>query len=147
MAKTISSEPLIKEVTVKAPVEKVWKAITDRDEMAKWYFDLAEFKPVVGFEFQFEGGKDGGKCYLHLCKITEVIVNKKITYSWRYDGYAGISFVTFELFVEGDETRIKLTHEGLDTFPSDNKDLARENFDYGWASIIQGSLKKYFEKN
>jgi uncharacterized protein YndB with AHSA1/START domain len=51
-------------------------------DMEQWYFDLAEFKPEEGFKFQFEGGEEG-KNILHLCKITEVVINRKITYSWR----------------------------------------------------------------
>jgi|SRR4030095_184402 uncharacterized protein YndB with AHSA1/START domain len=142
----MKTEPLVKEITINAPASKVWKAITDKDEMKQWYFDLAEFKPEVGFEFQFYAGEKD-KCYLHLCKVTEVITGKKLTYSWRYDGYAGNSFVTFELFDEGDKTRLKLTHEGLETFPSDeNPDLARHNFERGWNQIIGESLKKYLEK-
>ena len=57
----------------------------------------------------------------------------------------GNSFVTFELFVEGSKTRLKLTHEGLDTFPKSNPDLAKENFVEGWTSIIGTSLKKFLE--
>jgi uncharacterized protein YndB with AHSA1/START domain len=110
--------------------------------MKEWYFDLAEFKPEVGFEFQFLAGKDEKK-YLHLCKITEVTAGKKLAYSWRYDGYEGTSFVTFELFAEGNKTRLRLTHEGLETFPKSNPDLAKENFVQGWTSIIGTSLKKF----
>ena len=136
--------PVIVERAFNAPVEKVWKAITGREEMKKWYFDLAEFKPETGFEFQFEGGTETKK-YLHLCKITEVIPGKKLTYSWRYDGYEGNSFVTFELFPEGEKTRLKLTHAGLETFPA-NPDFAKENFVQGWTDIIGRSLKEYLEK-
>ena len=46
-----NAEPVIKEVLLNAPASKVWKAITDKNEMKQWYFDLAEFKPEVGFEF------------------------------------------------------------------------------------------------
>ncbi len=141
----MKNEPFVIERTYNAPVEKVWKAITDKEDMKQWYFDIAEFKPEVGFEFQFEGGKDD-KCYLHLCKITEVIPRKKLQYSWRYDGYEGNSFVTFELFAEGNKTRLKLTHEGLETFPISNPDFAKENFVEGWTYLIGTSLKEFAEK-
>src|ERR687888_1819355 len=134
----MKNEPLVIERTYNAPVERVWQAITNKEKMKQWYFDLAEFKPEVGFEFQFEGGKDD-KRYLHLCKITEVVPNKKLTYSWRYDGYEGNSFVTFELFDEGSKTRLKLTHEGLETFPA-IADFAKENFVEGWTYLIGTSL-------
>src|SRR5204862_6298678 len=108
-----TAEPLIVERTFNAPVAQVWKAITNRDEMKQWYFDLAEFKPEVGFEFQFSAGPDD-KQYLHLCKVTEVVAGRKIAYSWIYEGYEGYSVVTFELFPEGNKTKLKLTHEGLE---------------------------------
>lgn len=142
----MKNEPFVIERTYDAPLASVWKAITDKDQMKQWYFDLKEFKPEVGFEFQFTGGEEG-RYYLHLCRVTEVIVNKKLTYSWRYDGYAGNSFVTFELFEEGNKTRLKLTHEGLETFPVDNPDLAKENFAAGWNHIIGTSLKEFVEKD
>jgi uncharacterized protein YndB with AHSA1/START domain len=131
------------ERTYNAPVSKVWKAISDKNEMKKWYFDLPEFRAEVGCEFQFLGGPDE-KQYLHLCKVTEVIKEKKLAYSWRYDGFEGNSFVTFELFEEG-KTRLKLTHAGLETFPANNPDLARENFVEGWTGIIGKSLKEFLE--
>lgn len=142
----MKEEPFVIERRYSAPVEKVWKAITDKDEMKQWYFDLSEFKPVVGFEFQFTGEGHKGEKYLHLCKITDVVPNKKLTYSWRYDGYEGNSFVTFELFEEGDKTRLKLTHEGLETFPMNNPDFAKESFAEGWTYIVGKSLKEFVEK-
>ncbi|MDP1677809.1 MAG: SRPBCC domain-containing protein [Bacteroidota bacterium] len=142
----MNNESFIIERTYSAPAEKVWKAITDKNEMKQWYFDLAEFKAEVGFEFQFTGGPSPEKQYLHLCKITEVIPGKKLTHSWRYDGYEGNSFVTFELFAEGGKTRLKLTHAGLETFPNENPDLAKHNFVEGWTDIIGRSLKEFVEK-
>jgi len=143
--KVTKEGPFVIERTFNAPVARVWQAITDKSQMKHWYFDLAEFRPEVGFEFQFEGGPDERK-YLHLCKVTEVVSGKKISYSWRYDGYEGISEVSFELFPDGNKTRLRLTHRGLETFPASNPDLAKENFAEGWTSIIEGSLKDFLEK-
>ena len=141
----MKDEPFIIERTFNASVEKVWEAITDKDEMKKWYFDLAEFKPEIGFEFRFYGGPPE-KQYLHICVITEVDKGKKLTYNWRYDGYDGISYVTFELSPVGNKTKVRLTHKGLETFPASNPHFAKENFAAGWTSIIGTSLKEYFEK-
>lgn len=140
----MKGEAFIIERIFKAPIEKVWKSITDKNEMKQWYFDLAEFKAEVGFKFQFVGGPPERQ-YLHLCEVTEVITGEKLTYSWRYDGYSGNSFVSFELFSEGQNTRLKLTHEGLETFPIENPDLAKHNFAEGWTAIIGESLKSYLE--
>ncbi|GAC1311112.1 MAG: hypothetical protein NVSMB24_29810 [Mucilaginibacter sp.] len=137
-------EPVIVERTFNAPVQKVWEALTDNAKMKQWYFDIEEFKPEVGFEFHFYGGTEENK-YLHICKITEVVPGKKLTHSWRYDGHPGDSFVTYELFPEGDKTKLRLTHTGLETFPS-LPDFARTNFEMGWNHIIGKSLPEYLEK-
>jgi uncharacterized protein YndB with AHSA1/START domain len=96
----MNQKPFTIERTYNAPVVMVWKAITDKNEMKQWYFELPEFKLQVGSEFRFLGGDKENKMYLHICKITEIIPEKKLSYSWRYDGYEGNSLVIFELFEE-----------------------------------------------
>ncbi len=141
----MSNEPIVIERTFNSPVEKVWKALTNKEQMKKWYFNVSDFKPVVGFEFTFEGSNEG-KVFIHICKVTEVQVYKKLAYTWKYKGYGGESYLTFELFPGGDTTRLKLTHSGLETFPTETSDFARENFVQGWTHIINKSLKEYLEE-
>jgi len=74
-----------------------------------------------------------------------VIPQKKIAYTWRYAGEEGDSLVTFELFADGDKTRLSLTHEGLETFPK-LPAYVRANFEAGWTNIIGSSLKQFVEK-
>lgn len=114
--------------------------------MTQWYFHLPGFKPEPGYEFSFEGGKDD-RIYVHRCTVVEVLPLKKLCYSWRYEGYAGESLVCFELIAEGSTTRVRLTHSGLDSFPADNLDLKKENFEKGWEEIIGTSLKNFLEKS
>jgi uncharacterized protein YndB with AHSA1/START domain len=140
----MDNKPIILEILLNAPVKNVWKAITDKNEMKIWYFDLEEFIPEVGFKFRFSGGPSPEKQYLHVCEITEVIPEKKLTHSWRYEGYEGTSYLTFELSPRGNKTLLKLTHKDLGTFPQDNPDFAARNFEDGWNSIINDSLENYF---
>lgn len=142
----MKNEPFVIEKVFNASADRVWKAISDKDQMKQWYFDIAGFKPALGCEFEFEGTTPKGVCYLHKCKIVDVVAGKKLKYSWRYEGYAGNSFVTFELFPEGDKTRLKLTHEGLETFPADKPDFAKHNFAKGWTALIGESLPQFLEK-
>ena len=139
------AEAVVIERTFAAPVARVWKALTDVGEMKQWYFDLKEFKPEVGFEFEFIVEHEG-MTYRHLCKITEVIPQRKLAYTWRYKGHEGNSLVTFELFADGNKTQLKLTHEGLETFPK-TPSFARKNFMEGWTQIIGSSLKEFVESD
>jgi len=140
----MKNEPFVIERVYDAPANKVWQALTNRAYMKQWYFDIASFEAVPGFEFEFSGGREG-RIYRHLCKIMEVVPNKKLKHSWRYDGYPGNSFVTWELFEDGKKTKVRLTHEGLETFPAEVADFAKENFVNGWTHILGKSLKEYLE--
>ncbi|WP_159467747.1 SRPBCC domain-containing protein [Dyadobacter sp. 3J3] len=138
------NDPFIIERIYNVRSDKVWQAISDHEKMKQWYFEIEDFKPEVGFEFVFYGGSDG-KSFKHICVVTEVIEEKKLAYSWRYDGYPGNSVLTIELFPEDDKTRLKLTHEGLETFPPID-DFKKENFAMGWNEIIGKILKEFVEK-
>ncbi|QEH42899.1 SRPBCC domain-containing protein [Chitinophaga sp. XS-30] len=138
----MNKAPFVIERTLDAAADTVWQAITNRDQMKEWYFDIAAFQPVVGFEFQFSGGSEA-ETYVHLCRVTAVEPGRKLAYTWKYQNYPGESEVTFELFPEGNKTRLKLTHTGLETFPANKPDFAKESFAAGWTDIIGNLLPNY----
>lgn len=125
--------------------DKVWSAITNLDEMRNWYFQLEDFKPKVGFKFDFLGGPENGKQYLHLCEVIEVDEGKKIVYTWRYDNYPGNSSVSWELLDKGDTTLVKLTHTGLETFAGLGAEFEKTSFNEGWNYFLHKALKGYLE--
>ena len=149
--KTETADAVVLERTLNAPVARVWKALTDVDQMREWYLPCwrqdewsgQKFKPEVGFEFEFVVEHEGN-AYHHLCKVTEVIPQKKIAYTWRYKGEPGDSLVIFELFADGDKTRLRLTHTGIETFPK-TPAYARENFEAGWTTLIDSELRQFVE--
>jgi uncharacterized protein YndB with AHSA1/START domain len=136
-----ATEPVIKEVVLDAPVSRVWKALTDKDQLKQWCFDMKAFQPVVGFEFEFYGEKDGTK-FLHECKVLEIEVEKKMKWLWTYKDIPGDTYVTFELFPQGNQTRLLLTHEGLEKLPQD-ENYAKTNFIAGWNSILGKLLPNF----
>ena len=141
----MSNKIVVIERTYEAPIERVWEALTNKDQMKHWYFEVADFKAEVGFEFQFSAVSEG-KTYLHKCKVVEANPITKVAYTWSYDGYVGQSLVTFELFSEDkNKTRLKLTHSDLDTFSKDNPEFSQERFNEGWKNILGQSLRNFVE--
>jgi uncharacterized protein YndB with AHSA1/START domain len=128
---------------VDAKIGDVWKAITEKECMKLWYFELTDFKPEVGFTFEFMGKTDDGVEYNHLCEITELEFEKKLTYSWQYEGYEGLSFVTFLLISNGNKTILHFNHKGLKSFPANNPHFAVHNFEEGWNYFINESLPDF----
>lgn len=140
---TVSNQPVVKEVLLDATPARVWKALTDREELKQWSFEMDKFEPVEGFEFTFYGEKSDVK-FLHNCKVLEVIKEKKMKWLWSYEGVPGDTYVTFELFPEGQQTRLKVTHEGLEKLPQDDT-YAKSNFEAGWNDLIGSLIKKHVE--
>lgn len=136
--------PVILESDFKAARTKVWDALVNIDKIRKWYFNIAEFKPEAGFEFEFSGGSEA-QTYVHKCRITVAKAPRQLAYTWRYENYEGDSLVSFELVEKSaGQTHLKLTHTGLETFPK-QADFARESFQAGWEYIINTSLKNFIE--
>jgi uncharacterized protein YndB with AHSA1/START domain len=138
--------PLVIERTFNAAIAKVWKALTDINQMQQWYFpQLADFKPEEGFETQFNVHHEG-RDYLHIWKVKEVIPMRKISVEWNYAGYPGNSVVSFELFEQGSKTKLILTHEGIKTFmPEKYPELSKQNFTEGWTQFMDRGLKDFLE--
>lgn len=42
----MSTPPFVIERTYHVPALKVWKALTIKEEMKRWYFDVSAFKPA-----------------------------------------------------------------------------------------------------
>jgi uncharacterized protein YndB with AHSA1/START domain len=137
------SADVVVEKTYHAPIEKVWRAITDADELRRWFFDVDHFEPRVGFEFQFSGGPPK-KMLVHHCKVIVAEPLRKLAYTWRFEGYLGDSLVTFELYPEGDTTKIRFTHSGIDSF-AQNPEMDPKTFAAGWNALIGKTLRTFVE--
>jgi uncharacterized protein YndB with AHSA1/START domain len=146
-AATMNAEPIIVEQTYRAPIGRVWDAISNKDQMPKWFFgSIKEFDPRVGFWTKFNVS-NGRKDYLHVWRVVEVVPNRRLTLEWQYGGYPGDSFVTFELTPAGEGTHLKLTHRGHETFPKDDPVFSREHCVDGWNYFIRQQLKTFLDES
>ncbi|REC50349.1 SRPBCC family protein [Chryseobacterium pennipullorum] len=139
--------PIIVQHKIDAPIEKIWEALTDKNKMKSWYFDIEDFEPQVGKVFNFyEPGTE--KKYHHRCEILEMIPQKRMKHTWSYPDYSKLkTIVTWELIPQEEGTLVKLTHEGIENFDRLGSSFSRESFTEGWNGIIGKSLKDYIEKN
>jgi len=98
--------------------EAVWEYLTDAALMEQWLMK-SDFKPEVGHQFMFntrampDFGFDG-KIY---CEVKEVVLNKKLSYTWKGgpgDGTMTMdSLVTFTLVPKDGGTELQLRHSGF----------------------------------
>lgn len=132
---------IIKTITLNAPIEKVWRKVTDAEQITEWFMQN-DFKPVVGHEFTIQSPFGPSPC-----KVEQVEKPHFIRFSWDTDGW----FVTFELKEIGEKTEFTLTHggwkEASQIVPKANiavKDVHR-NMVGGWSMIIGQKLKEAVE--
>ncbi len=131
-------------VKVNAPIEKVWDAITNREQMKEWYFNIPDFELKEHAAFNFFEGKD--KKLHHHCEIVEIIPQKKLKHSWTYPDYThDKTLVKWELQPESNGTLVTLTHKGLENFDHLGADFKKENFQNGWDEILNKALKNFVE--
>ena len=142
-----SDEPIVVEQTFNASIDAVWNSITKIDQMRQWYFkDIPSFQPEVGFKTQFNV-QSQDRNFLHMWEVTKVLPLRMIRYNWRYEGYPGDSFVTFELTKQNHLTELRLTHQVRESFPEDIPEFSRESGVAGWTYFIRKSLREFLERN
>ncbi|MBN1650330.1 MAG: SRPBCC domain-containing protein [Bacteroidales bacterium] len=143
---TKSSNPIIVEQHFAISVKEVWSAITELEQMRLWFFEsIPSFEPVLGFQTKFKVQSES-RTFTHIWKIVEVEPYKKIKYDWCYAEYQGKGLVTFELYEKGEQTMLRLTNEGLQTFPQHIPEFAQESCRGGWEFFIKQNLKNYLEQ-
>ncbi|NNF20291.1 MAG: SRPBCC domain-containing protein [Flavobacteriaceae bacterium] len=138
-------KPIVVSQILEAPKDKIWAAITEREEMVQWYFEqIREFRPVKGFSTAFDV-ESGGRVFRHQWEVTEVVPGERITYSWDYPDYPGEGLVSFELEEKEEGTLIRVLNWGIETFPQEIPEFSRESCKAGWEYFIQGRLREYVE--
>ena len=140
------NESIIVEEHFNVPVNIVWNAITNLDEMKQWYFNAIEsFKPEIDFKTEFIV-QSGERTFTHLWHIIKVEPLKRIVYNWKYKEYTGDSFVHFELFPQKNNTLLRVTTEITASFPKNISEFEIESGRQGWNYFIKNRLKNYLKK-
>ncbi len=137
--------PLVVEQSINVGVNNVWNALTEVEQMRKWYFEnIPGFKAEPGFQTEFNV-QSAERNFLHKWKVTEVEPIKMINYSWEFENYPGKSSSKFELFEKNSFTDLKLTVEVHEDFPGDVPEFTWESCKAGWEYFL-GRLKDFCEK-
>ena len=139
-------ENVVVKQKINAPLEQVWNAITDKNAVKEWYFDIPDFNAAENSVFSFYGGSEDEQ-YHHLCEVVENVPQKKFKHTWTYPEISKEkTIVRWELEPDGEGTVVNLTHKGLENFEHLGNDFQVESFENGWNGIIGKSLKEYVEK-
>lgn len=109
-----------KELVIKTSPSKVYKAITDPEQLSQWFPDVASLEPKIGgkISFRFSQSSTENITKNHTIKgeIIELEKNKKIVYTWGYSDNSEFLFtrVSWNLEEVGiGMTKVTITHTGF----------------------------------
>lgn len=134
-----------KEIVMRAPRSRVWRALTDAKEFGKWFrAEMADtFAP---------GARARGRIthpgYEHVTLEVQIErMEPERLFSWRWHPYAvdpkqdyskePTTLVVFELEEVPEGTRLKVTESGFDQIPVARRDEAFRMNSGGWAGQVK----------
>jgi uncharacterized protein YndB with AHSA1/START domain len=144
-----STDRIEKEIVMKVPRARVWRALTDAAEFGRWFG--AEMKDTFA-----PGARAQGKItypgYEHLMlDITVERMEAERFFSWRWHPYAvdakhdyssePTTLVECELTEVAGGTRLKIVESGFDRIPVARRSEAYRMNSEGWAEQVQNIAK------
>jgi uncharacterized protein YndB with AHSA1/START domain len=130
---------VVEEVLPHAP-ETIWKTLTTGELIDRWLMKSAGFKPVKGAHFTLQTTPAGAWDGVIHCEVLEVVLNKRLSYSWRGGQDRNAEYgsridtvVTWTLTKVDGGTRLRLMHSGF-VLPKNATTL--RNLGEGWKKVL-----------
>jgi len=153
---TSERDAVISEIFITAPPERVFKALTDRDQALQWgsneEFALTkwEMDARLGGKWTFVDkktstpGENAGVELVHHGEITVFDPPRVLEYTWYASWHSDPlhrTLVRWELVSVPGGTQVKVTHGGLAPMPDDCKGYA-----LGWPGLVT-RIKQFVESH
>jgi uncharacterized protein YndB with AHSA1/START domain len=133
-------DQITRDVVIEAPVDVVWRVVTEPEHIARWFSDEA----VV----DLRPGGDGVLTFTehgHVAPLVVDTVDPPTTFAFRWSAPEGeravegnSTLVTFSLAAEGERTRLVVTESGITTLPGGEERHRAFHDDHvsGWTAIV-----------
>ena len=143
--KTVGTDRIEKELLLRAPRTRVWRALTDAREFDAWFGIKLDGPFVVG---KTTRGKLDIEPYKHATlelTVVELVPESRFSYRWhpfpmdpKID-YASESTTLCEFRLEDAPggTRLSIVESGFDAIPASRRDEAYRMHEGGWAEQLE----------
>ena len=147
-----STDRIHKEITLSAPVSRVWRALTDSGEFGAWFGVRLEGHFRVGEKVQGEITAAGCEGMTLVAWVERMEAEKSFAFRWHpYVVEPGAdsaseptTLVEFHLEEAGDGTRLTVTESGFDAIPEKHRAQAFMRNEGGWTSQVE-NIKKHVD--
>lgn len=150
MAQTEIPAVIVETIAINAPAAAVFAALTEPEELVKWWgsdeayhTEVMEADPRPGGAWKTTGRSSNGKPFSVFGIYRIVEAPKLLEFTWRHDFYDGDTsevetVVRYELEERDGVTQLRLTHSGF------TRTADREDHSKGWKTVLSW-LKGYVE--
>ena len=138
----MSDRTMQQTIEIDAPPATVFQALTDADELSRWWTTRAESDPRTGgsFAYTWEFAEQTERNHTREDTYADVTPDEHVRYDWPMP--LGNTVVDFRLEPSGEGTTLVLAHEGWGS--GGDWDQAYEMHASGWQFFL-GNLKTYLE--
>ncbi len=127
-----------REIVIDAPIEVVWRTITEPDQISEWFAETVELEVKPGAHGYLGFGDQGGPV------VVEVVEPPtRFSFRWNHptgdEPVAGNSLlVEFSLAGDGERTQLRVVESGLDllAWPDAEKHRYAEEHTEGWGEFL-----------
>ena len=152
----MNSDQIVKQILLRAPLERVWKAISDSSEFGSWFGMKVEGPFVQGKNVRASIAPttvdpeiaDAQKAYEGMpFEVMVVTIEPRKVFAFRWHPYAiesGVDYsaepttlVTFALQQEADGVMLTVTETGFDKIPLDRRAKAFTANEQGWSIQVR----------
>ncbi len=145
------TDKIEKSTFVRAPIEKVWGAVSDHREFGSWFKVNLDGPFVAGERSTGTTTYPGYEGYPWLAWVTVVDEPYRLAFEWTPGSdvpddpeTAPRTLVEFRLEREGEGTRLQIVESGFDALPEKLRESALRSNTEGW-NIQIGNLTRYAE--
>lgn len=141
------TDSIVEEITIAAPAQRVFAALTNPHERMIWWgsegrFQVTQFDSDLrpGGKWTMRGNGVGGKPFVITGEYREIDPPRLLIFTWLPDWYSDATetLVRWDLTENNGATVVRLTHSGLSS-------EAARNSHRGWPQIL-GWLQMYVKR-
>lgn len=139
------SDRIEKQIDIKAPVARVWRAIADYREFGTWFRVAMEGPFVAGKEARGRITYPGKEHLVMTVAVQRIEPERLLSFTWHpyaidpNTDYSAEPSTLVEFILEpvADGTRLTVVESGFDALPPHRRDLAFRMNEGGWAIQVQ----------
>ena len=139
-----------KSVHIEAPVELVWRMVTEPDQVVRWFAEEIDLRATPGYQGSMTFRPQSGETVHVPISVVSVEAPHRFAYRWNQPAGtpaapANSTLVEFTLTPEYGGTRLRVVetgHDGLG-WPQDQQDAYVDDHSDGWTTHL-GRLEQLF---